>query len=47
MLEKRITIDIDAQPGDLVNVYVKLEDGERLRNNSVLLFCPVNQNKSP
>jgi hypothetical protein len=47
VLEKRIAIDIEAEPGDLVNVYLKLENGERLRSNSVLLFCPANQNKSP
>jgi hypothetical protein len=47
MLEKRIAIDIDAERGDLVNVYIKLQNGERLRSNSVLLFCPVKQTKSP
>jgi hypothetical protein len=37
---KRITSDIKAQPGDLIEVYVQIGSPPRLRSNSVLLFCP-------
>lgn len=36
---KRITPNISAEPGDLVEVYVQIGPPPHLRSNSVLLFC--------
>ncbi len=38
---KRITPDIYAQPGDLLEVYVQIGPPPHLRSNSVLLVCPA------
>ena len=40
VLHERITLNIKAEPGDLVKVDASLE-GVALRSNSVLLYCPI------
>lgn len=37
----RIRMDIPAERGDLVEVYVEIAGSSALRSNPVLLFCPL------
>jgi hypothetical protein len=43
---KTIQAEINARPGELVDVYVEIGWGRRLRSNSVLLFCPKTNSPS-
>jgi|SRR6267154_2460118 len=38
---KTIKVDIPAEPGDLVEVYVEIGTPSSLRSNSILLSCPI------
>jgi hypothetical protein len=40
VVQKKIAIEIPAQAGDLVEVYVGMASPSNLRSNSVQLFCP-------
>jgi hypothetical protein len=37
---RRVELEIDPEPGDLVTVYVTLGDKAKVRSNTVLLFRP-------
>ena len=43
---RRIRMNIAAEPGDLVSVYVEIRGKPALRSHSVLLFCSTKQKKS-
>jgi hypothetical protein len=43
---KRVTIDIPSEPGNIIDVYVKIGYPRELRSNSVLLFCPPEGKRS-
>ena len=38
---KRIEMEIPAEPGELVEVYIEIGRDSVLRSNSVLLYCPI------
>ncbi|GEM_PF-5576656 len=42
--ERTVTLEVPAEPGDLVKVYAELGKKPVLRSNSILLFCPPKAN---
>ncbi len=39
--QQKIRLDVPAEPGDVVQVYIKIGSDPGMRSNSLLLYCPA------
>ena len=40
---RRVEMEVPAEPGELVEVYIEIGRDSVLRSNSVLLYCPIEE----